>query len=372
MPTLVAPDLHLGSMQDSGTAPRPTSGARAARGGGRPGGGTGSVVLGDGPQLRENAPARTPPSIAALVSRRPRAPRWGPDGSSVQVGRQPRPRARAGWSTVACRPTRRLPRLEQRIEPARPARSPRGSPSAPRPRRAVAYPGLWLRDDVYAIHGHYADLHTTVPTFERLAAGAMARWVVRLPEDGATPTTTRPRSRRCTRGCTRSTQRSEHGAIAAAPAPRRAPGSRWRATAGAAPAARRRARRRLRGRGRGAQRAGLGPIDRDLSGPALRRGYLRGMREVLRAPRRRAPARDLGPLAPRRPVAARRPAEWTTPAARGSSTPARWVYQPHFLSPSRTARPTGRAPRPCSRTSGPPSWSRCWATRGTRSCAPRA
>ena len=50
----------------------------------------------------------------------------------------------------------------------------------------VAYPGIWLRDDVYAIHGHYSDLHTTVPTFERLAAGAMARWVVHLPEDDAT------------------------------------------------------------------------------------------------------------------------------------------------------------------------------------------
>jgi hypothetical protein len=29
--------------------------------------------------------------------------------------------------------------------------------------------------------------------------------------------------------------------------------------------------------------AGLGPLDRNLSGPALRRGGLRGMREVLRA-----------------------------------------------------------------------------------------
>ena len=26
----------------------------------------------------------------------------------------------------------------------------------------VAYPGVWLRDDVYATHGHYGDLHTTV------------------------------------------------------------------------------------------------------------------------------------------------------------------------------------------------------------------
>jgi hypothetical protein len=39
----------------------------------------------------------------------------------------------------------------------------------------VAYPGLWLRPDVYATHGHYLDCHLTVPTLERLAAGVMSR-----------------------------------------------------------------------------------------------------------------------------------------------------------------------------------------------------
>ena len=47
----------------------------------------------------------------------------------------------------------------------------------------AAYPGVWLRDDVYAIHGHYADRHTTVPMFERLGAGAMAR-IARDSADG--------------------------------------------------------------------------------------------------------------------------------------------------------------------------------------------
>jgi hypothetical protein len=54
-------------------------------------------------------------------------------------------------------------------------------------RLQFAYPGIWLRDDVYAIHGHYSDVHATVPTFERLAAGTMARYVAKLPADGATP-----------------------------------------------------------------------------------------------------------------------------------------------------------------------------------------
>jgi hypothetical protein len=39
----------------------------------------------------------------------------------------------------------------------------------------ACYPGLWLREDVYAIHGHYLDRHITFPIMERLGAGVMAR-----------------------------------------------------------------------------------------------------------------------------------------------------------------------------------------------------
>jgi UDP-2,3-diacylglucosamine pyrophosphatase LpxH len=45
----------------------------------------------------------------------------------------------------------------------------------------VAYPGLWVRPDVYATHGHYLDCHLTVPTLERLSLGAMARLLGRPP-----------------------------------------------------------------------------------------------------------------------------------------------------------------------------------------------
>jgi hypothetical protein len=47
----------------------------------------------------------------------------------------------------------------------------------------ATYPGVWLRDDVYAIHGHYADRHNTVPIIERLGAALMSR-VVAEPEGG--------------------------------------------------------------------------------------------------------------------------------------------------------------------------------------------
>ena len=39
----------------------------------------------------------------------------------------------------------------------------------------IAYPGLRLRPDVYATHGHYLDLHLTVPRLESIAASVMAR-----------------------------------------------------------------------------------------------------------------------------------------------------------------------------------------------------
>src|SRR5271166_953406 len=43
----------------------------------------------------------------------------------------------------------------------------------------VAYPGLWVRADVYATHGHFLDCHLTVPTLERLSVAAMSRLLTR-------------------------------------------------------------------------------------------------------------------------------------------------------------------------------------------------
>ncbi len=146
--------------------------------------------------------------------------------------------------------------LEQYLEPAEagPLAAVLAGHAAPA-RVRVAYPGLWLREDVYAIHGHYADLHATVPTFERLATGAMARWVVRLPEAGAAPDDYEAVLAPLYAWMSALTQRSEH-----ARSFRRR--GRLLARLGRArgrrppppPGARRRARRRLHRRGRGAQR----------------------------------------------------------------------------------------------------------------------
>ena len=47
---------------------------------------------------------------------------------------------------------------------------------------SIAYPGLWLRDDVYATHGHYMDCHMTLPRIECLAAAGSMRLFGPLPD----------------------------------------------------------------------------------------------------------------------------------------------------------------------------------------------
>jgi Calcineurin-like phosphoesterase superfamily domain len=53
-------------------------------------------------------------------------------------------------------------------------------------RLELAYPGLWLRDDVYATHGHYMDAHLSLPRAECVAAAALIRIAGPLPNP-ATP-----------------------------------------------------------------------------------------------------------------------------------------------------------------------------------------
>lgn len=51
----------------------------------------------------------------------------------------------------------------------------------------LAYPGVWVRDDVYATHGHYLDRHLTIPTFERLALAAVERALGPPPGESTDP-----------------------------------------------------------------------------------------------------------------------------------------------------------------------------------------
>jgi Calcineurin-like phosphoesterase len=66
--------------------------------------------------------------------------------------------------------------LEQLLEPAEASPMVKRLADWAAPARVrFAYPGLWVRPDVYATHGHYLDCHLTVPTIERLSVGAMSR-----------------------------------------------------------------------------------------------------------------------------------------------------------------------------------------------------
>ena len=47
----------------------------------------------------------------------------------------------------------------------------------------LAYPGVRVREDVYAIHGHYLDCHSDAPTFECRARAGVER-IRRLDHDG--------------------------------------------------------------------------------------------------------------------------------------------------------------------------------------------
>ena len=152
----------------------------------------------------------------------------------------------------------------------------------------VAYPGVWLRGDVYATHGHYCDRHTTVPMFERLGAGAMAR-IVGEPAGGPeriedyeailTPIYAWIHAIAQNGGDHRDTA---HPSAPTAPPPRRGERSDAAAPAPASgAAARRRGLRRARRRALIAafplavfalNRAGLGPLRADISGPELGAG----------------------------------------------------------------------------------------------------
>jgi len=170
--------------------------------------------------------------------------------------------------------------LEERVEPARASPLAATLAEALAPARAeLAYPGVWLREDVYATHGHYLDVHGTVPSFERIGAGLMTR-LAGAPPDHARPADYEAILAPIYAWIDAAAARAGEGRRAAG-AGRSAEA--WGALSGTG-------RRTLRSRAMIAgfpvgiaaiNRAGLGPVQRDLSGPALRRGLLAGMTTAL-------------------------------------------------------------------------------------------
>jgi predicted phosphodiesterase len=54
-------------------------------------------------------------------------------------------------------------------------------------RTSVAYPGFWIRPDVYATHGHYLDCHQSVPRLETVLASMSSALAGGLSDAGLTP-----------------------------------------------------------------------------------------------------------------------------------------------------------------------------------------
>lgn len=151
---------------------------------------------------------------------------------------------------------------------------------------SAAYPGLWLRPDVYATHGHYLDCHLTVPTMERLGIGAVGRMLRRPARSlaGADDyeAVMRPvfawidaMAQQTRTGSTLNGQSTVHawrtlGGDRNHRPSRRSTALRNRALAGAFPLAI-----------AALNRTGIGPFNADISGPELRRAGLRAMGEVV-------------------------------------------------------------------------------------------
>jgi len=182
MPTLVISDIHLGSSSRSDVLRVPALREpllELAKGAER------VVLLGDLLELR-HAPPRD-----VLAAARPFMEELGQAlaGSELVIvaGNHDHLMIEP-W--LAMRGEREAPGalgLEQLIEPrdASPIAQRLAEWASPA-RTRVAYPGLWLRPDVYATHGHYLDCHLTVPTLERLSVGAMSRLLARPASGFAT------------------------------------------------------------------------------------------------------------------------------------------------------------------------------------------
>ncbi len=199
----------------------------------------------------------------------------------------------------------------------------------------VAYPGVWLRADVYATHGHYLDRHTTVPMFERLGAGAMAR-ITREPPGGPHAAEDYEASlapiyawlnalaEGHVAGRTRSARSPSSSAwhFLSGSEGHRGPLAQWR---------RRGAVAALPAVVWGLNRAGLGPLHSDLSGGELRRAALHAFGEVIDRLGVQCEHVVFGHTHRAGPLPADDRDEWRAPTGPALVNAGSWVHEPAFL-----------------------------------------
>jgi hypothetical protein len=329
------------------------------------------VILGDGLELRE-APHRDAMDVAAPFFAAA-GEALGPGKELIMLAGNHDHGIAAGYidARLQSEPTGFLG-LEQRFAPEEsgPLARRLAAAAAPAPLQ-FAYPGIWLRDDVYAFHGHYADVHATVPTFERLAAGAMARYVARLPDRHATADDYEAALSPLYAWLHALTQRADHSVVAAG-------GSASASTYAKLTAADRHRHPRTlalalgyRGAVFALNRAGLGPLEANLSPSALRRGYLRGIRSVIEHLDIRARHVIWGHSHRSGPWPGDDEAEWTAATGARIHNTGSWTYQPHFLTPEPNGSPYWPGTAVLVEDAGPPRLLRLLGDHGHDVLRPR-
>jgi len=206
----------------------------------------------------------------------------------------------------------------------------------PETRLEMAHPGVWLRDDVYAMHGNYLDRHVTVPSLERLGIGAMSRLIGASTAGGSSPAeyeaVTAPiyawvqavaqsglEGGGLLDGGASASVRARRALMGSGDGGRRA-GARERILAASFPLVI-----------AGLNRAGLGPLRSDISGLALRRSGLEAMSQVV--DRLGIGARHVifGHTHRTGPLPGDDLAEWTSPSGASLHNCGCWVFETYLM-----------------------------------------
>jgi Calcineurin-like phosphoesterase len=179
--TVVVSDLHLGVRAGNDVARRPEVRSRLAetvRGADR------LVLLGDVFELRERPLEEIVPLARPLLH--DLAAALAPAGEIVIVPGN-HDHALVAPLAASVGGSHHLRSLEQRLRPVPPHPLGRLAEELAPIRVELAYPGLWLDRGVYAIHGHYLDVHSSVPMVEVLALAVSARLQGGRPGRGSSP-----------------------------------------------------------------------------------------------------------------------------------------------------------------------------------------
>lgn len=324
MQTTIVSDLHLGSTSGADIARRPEVRERllaALEGADR------VVLLGDTLELREL------PIAAALSLARPFFEALGDvtSGRSVTLvpGNHDHQLTEA-WLTEMRVNGRELgPVHEWEVGPGDGAAGELAQ-LMPDTSLSLAYPGLFVRPDVYAIHGHYLDLHLTIPRPEGILAGVMGRLTGNGRDSRSAVTYERTLSPMYA-FYSRLTESADARAVRHGGGLSRKVWQRLRGEEGGPAGRFLLARVAIPGGVAALNGLGLGPLGSDVSGEELRRAGLRAMGRVVEGLGVDAEHVLFGHTHRPGPLEGDDPAEWRGPGGVRLWNTGSWFYEDAFM-----------------------------------------